>query len=461
MSRASPLQVVSFFLLGLILVPRTAFGQNPNRPIENKDFFVSETGDETIKNVRIAQGVNLNTEAFARHFGVTPFDIRRENPTMTLALCKKNGRFHMSPGIISPETRRFETAWNGCDEKNRYTYIVPGSTLHINVGKHHPTFEQERQAVEVLEACPKITTVSCVAPALELLGMSLEVAASAPVATAIPKPVVKAAKQAANESAPKVVIVEKTPNELMILIAALIGLLIGFVCLTVYRGRVSLRQQRMHQSAQNNADMDYADLKKRFNKFRSDMAALAEDTAEESKDKYASLVADMEASKKIVAGHVARLKEQGEVLAEKNVRIEELEHAAAAQAMELHSKDDELRAFADQIAAWHEPLVRCRKLYEECNIHSTRLAVIDLELDALKGKQEECLSQLDTIGTNDERRFALEASFEAAEKSVMGLCGEQRVLQTQLSVASDSLDASHRGLLGFSPFLTFDPSVKI
>lgn len=169
------LSITLMVLLGLLFAPQIASAQNPNTPVEGRDYFVSDTGDDdTTVLVRVAQGINLNTDAFATRFNVTPFDLRRENSHATLALCKNDsGRFQMSKGVVSVATREIETIWQDCPAERRYTYIVPGSTLLITIGKHHPTYEQEHQALVALNACEDIATEACIKPALGALGKTL------------------------------------------------------------------------------------------------------------------------------------------------------------------------------------------------------------------------------------------------------------------------------------------------
>ncbi len=411
MSRASPLQVASLFLLGLLLVPQSAFGQNPNKPVENKDYFVSESGDETIKDIRIAHGVNLNTEAFAKRFGVTPFDIRRENPTTTLALCKKNGRFHMSPGIISPETRKIETIWSGCDEKNRYTYIVPGSTLHINVRKHHPTFEQERQAVEILKACSAVATTSCILPALELLGLSLETPeANKPVPTVIPQPVVKEPTAPVKEPSPKIVTVEveKTPAAVLFLVVVLVIFLVVLNVLSLHRGTQLVWQRKVQVDTQEKSDADYAELKKdsedrirHLKQAMRDAAIEQEDqTNKLQRDYNAELRVSTEALKSQRAEYEAELKRQREQfeterasaiqaalndpanresiftdqrkeIVGRHARVEQLESQNAQLIVELSSVQDSLRELQTSVThereAFQQSKVECARLYHRSN----------------------------------------------------------------------------------------------
>ncbi len=198
------LRIAALFLLGLTWsASRTAFAQNPNTPVENRDYFVSDTGDDdTTVLVRIARGINLNTEAFATRLRVTPFDIRRENPRATLALCKNaKGLFQMSKETVSVATRESETIWKDCPADRRYTYIVPGSTLLITIGKHRATYEQEQQSLEALKACPQVATASCMSKALEPLGKSFDAVSASSivpppsqVAVQKPTPVATASK---------------------------------------------------------------------------------------------------------------------------------------------------------------------------------------------------------------------------------------------------------------------------
>ncbi len=476
MSRASPLRVASLFLLGLLLVPQAAFGQNPNRPVENKDYFVAESGDETIKDVRIAHGVNLNTEAFAKRFGVTPFDIRRENPTTTLALCKKNGRFQMSPGITSPETRKIETVWNGCDEKNRYTYIVPGSTLRINVGKHHPTFEQERHAVEILEACPSVATVSCVLPALELLGLSLDTSAEAHAPPVVQEPVVKQPVAiAAPEPTPKIVTVEveKTPAAVLVLISAMVMFLVAFIVLAWHRGTQLVWQRKAQTDAQEKSDEDYAELKKdseaQIKSLKQSATKAAAEQARETEELQRKYNAELKRqqeqfeTEKAAAvqaalndpGNRERIfTDQRKEIDGLQSRVEQLESQNAALIADLSSAQDALREVQGSVAQEREAFQRskteCARLYARANTLLAEQQPLQTELKNLVASCAQLERQVADVDIDLSQLAPLQMNLVAATERLTEVERQLADNRLELSLVQDDLRKELTEAIGVS-----------
>ncbi len=139
---------------------------------------VSRMGD--VIRVKIAERVNINTPEFAKAFGTTPEDIRSDNPTHTLALCKRVGdgyhwALHPKSNAIADiiAARASNAIWTTCPENLRYTYIVPGETLTLTQ-VHHLTFGEKQAILTDLESPACQGDASCVNKNLAKLGVKVQ-----------------------------------------------------------------------------------------------------------------------------------------------------------------------------------------------------------------------------------------------------------------------------------------------
>lgn len=171
-------------------------------PVEGKDYLIVHGPNKGSTYVRVAEKTNVNTPLFAEAMHTSPFDIRSDNPTKTLALCKRLGDgYEMGNGINTPEKRASNVVWQSCPEDRRYVYLVPGEILELT-GVHHLSFDAEQEVLRDLRKC---ADASCVSASLKKLDVRVTLAAAAP--SAQPAPAVTSAPQTApapSEPAPSV-----------------------------------------------------------------------------------------------------------------------------------------------------------------------------------------------------------------------------------------------------------------
>ncbi|MFZ2804493.1 MAG: hypothetical protein WA001_04675 [Patescibacteria group bacterium] len=162
-------------LIGLLLalvIPSRARAQGHS--VEGADYRVFTRPGDPAKFAEIAANVNINTVELAGRFGVSVFDIRKDNPTNTLALCHTaRDRYVMSEHIRTADDRATNEVWNTCAEDRKAVYIIPGVTIKVT-GTHYLTPSEEHGFVETFKAC---TDANCVQGQLDKLGSKAKVAA--------------------------------------------------------------------------------------------------------------------------------------------------------------------------------------------------------------------------------------------------------------------------------------------
>ncbi|MBP9869548.1 hypothetical protein KBC59_03260 [Patescibacteria group bacterium] len=239
-----------------LAVPTTALAQPAS--VQEQDYKIVSGPNPDSTYVEIGRAANVWTPSLAERFEVTMFDIRRENPTKTLAMCLKDGRSinFSTRGINSPEGRRSTTSWNGCEEKGgtRHVYVVPGETLEIT-GKKYMTPAEAAQAIDSVEKLRACADLDCMKTQLKALGAKIEIPTQVqtpvvqpPTAPQVvtPAPTAETPVEVAPVPAPAPVVVtdaDRDSNRVVLGLIAILGFLSVFF-LGMFLGRRGAKSTR-------------------------------------------------------------------------------------------------------------------------------------------------------------------------------------------------------------------------
>ncbi len=158
------------FVLGIV---RTA--KADGEPVQGRDFWILPQAQcDSGTCVRIAPGININTPLLAEKLGVKPIDIRRDNPTGTIALCHRVGDGYHMGRIARVEDRASDEVWKKCpDPALQYVYVLPGQVIKLS-GVKHISYQEEMQGLSDIKKC---TTSDCVTEVARRLGAKISGAA--------------------------------------------------------------------------------------------------------------------------------------------------------------------------------------------------------------------------------------------------------------------------------------------
>lgn len=159
------------FVLGIV---RTA--KADGEPVQGRDFWILPQAQcDSGTCVRIAPGININTPLLAEKLGVKPIDIRRDNPTGTIALCHRIGDGYHMGKIVRVEDRASDEVWKKCpDPAQQYVYVLPGQVIKLS-GVKHISYQEEMQGLSDIKKC---TTADCVTEVARRLGAKISGAAA-------------------------------------------------------------------------------------------------------------------------------------------------------------------------------------------------------------------------------------------------------------------------------------------
>ncbi|MBI5654227.1 hypothetical protein HZC53_01035 [Candidatus Uhrbacteria bacterium] len=121
-------------------------------PVEGRDYWILPKCDKGTC-VKIAPNINLNTPLFAAQLKTTPYAIRKDNPTGTIALCHRPGDGYRMGTINKPEDRADDSVWASCpNAADQYVYILPGQTIKIS-GRVHLSFNEQQKILNDIKEC--------------------------------------------------------------------------------------------------------------------------------------------------------------------------------------------------------------------------------------------------------------------------------------------------------------------
>ncbi|MFH1621176.1 MAG: hypothetical protein ABIB04_03760 [Patescibacteria group bacterium] len=163
-------------------------------PLEGRDFFMKKGPKSTSLYVEIGMRWMWSPNfalVISKKIGkpVTTYDIRRDNPEKTIALCQKPGDGFYLGTSKNHTSRSSDAVWSDCPEDKRYVYLLPKIVLEIT-GFKHVTIETKLEVAEALEKC---ADAACVQEGLNKLGNQLKLSSVSSAASASPEPVTPSA----------------------------------------------------------------------------------------------------------------------------------------------------------------------------------------------------------------------------------------------------------------------------
>lgn len=137
-------------------IPSSVLAQDQNL-IEGVHYMRMKCPDGSAKTcIKLInkRGDQVDAESLANLFGISAFQLRAQNPTSTIAVCRDQFRrsvWHMAR-IDKAQDRATDIVWNNCPEGDRRVVTVPGESFEVSV-QNVPMFSEFESAFHAAQSC--------------------------------------------------------------------------------------------------------------------------------------------------------------------------------------------------------------------------------------------------------------------------------------------------------------------